>query len=249
MSDHLDHATHGDPTCPAVVALHAGGLTRHEWDPFLESWSPFFHIVAVTALGHGSSPNVPELSVSDMAGSVLELLDHLGIERAHFIGSSMGGTTALEILRRNPERVDRLVLYRASFMSTPEKREGLERFARPENWKSWGLERWMSRQHEPQGGPEAWHEVLRKVAGALGQEASRPALTPADLQAFNRPVLLIGGDRDELAPLEEILEMHRSFPVSSLWIVPGAGHVMGMETWRRPAFEAEILRFLQRSVE
>ena len=38
--------------------------------------------------------------------------------------------------------------------------------------------------------------------------------------------------------------MLRAFPRGALWIVPGAGHILGMETWRKRTFEQEVMRFL-----
>jgi 3-oxoadipate enol-lactonase len=240
----LDFIVQGDPESPPVVLLHAGGMTRREWDPFLDAWSARLRLIAITALGHGASPRAAELRVETLVSSTLEVLDHLGIRRAHFAGSSLGGTTALRIALSRPERVGRLVLYRCGYRIHPGMKTALERFASRENWQRWGLERWMSVEHAPQGGPSAWTEVVRRVAQSFSLEAARPEVTGEDLAGFDHPVLLISGDRDELVPLPEVLEMFRAFPRASLWVVPGAGHLMGMETWRREAFEREIARFL-----
>jgi pimeloyl-ACP methyl ester carboxylesterase len=238
----LEHRLHGDPTLPPLVLLHAGGMTREEWSPFLEGWSPHFRLVAPTALGHGASPNVDALSVAAMAASVLHLLDRLGIGRAHFLGSSMGGSTALEVARHRPERVDRLVLYRCGYRTGPGAREALERLAAPETWRRWGLERAMERQHAPQGGPDAWKKVIRRVVEGIARPGA--GATVEDLARIRCPTLLIGGDRDDLAPLDDLVAMYRALPAASLWIVPGAGHLLSMETWRRRAFQEEVRRFL-----
>lgn len=240
----LDYSSSGDPTRPALLLLHAGGLSRREWDPFLDAWAAHFHVIAPTAPGHGSSPPVSRLALSDLAASVRELCEQLGIRRAHVLGSSMGGATALEVARDDPDRVDRLILYRTGFRFGPPMAEALARFASPENWRRWGLEQWLAREHAPQGGPGAWMRVVRSVAEMISTGA--PRISAAELARFPRPVLIIGGDRDDLAPLDQAIEMYRAFPRASLWIVPAAGHVMGMETWRKQAFEQEVLRFLLR---
>jgi pimeloyl-ACP methyl ester carboxylesterase len=102
----------------------------------------------------------------------------------------------------------------------------------------------MERQHLPQGGPAAWLDVIRHVADLF----SRPeaSLSLADLTRISIPTLLIGGDRDDLVPLEDLVEMYRTLPRAALWVVPGAGHLLSMETWRRAAFQEEVRRFLTR---
>jgi 3-oxoadipate enol-lactonase len=250
----LDYSVHGTLRNPPLVLLHAGGLSRREWESFLPAWSEHFFVIAPSALAHGRSPNVPEISVPAMAAAVLALLDALGLPHAHLLGSSMGGATALHITLTHPEKVERLILYRFAHKGGPEHRHALARLARPEIWRQWGMEQWMAAEHAPQGGREAWKEVLKKVVRALEEDPTRPDTSPGSfptstldhLRRIEQSVLLIAGDRDDLAPVPNVVEMYQTLPKASLWIVPGAGHVMGMETWRRPAFEAEVLRFLRR---
>ncbi len=239
----LDATAQGDPSLPALVLLHAGGMTRREWEPFLPQWQAQFRLIAMTAPGHGASPSVADLDLDTLVAFTLEALDGLGIRRGHFLGSSMGGATALRIALRHPERVDRLVLYRSGYRASPGSREALGRLATAENWRRWGLARWMEREHEPQGGPVAWESVIRKVAAAF--ERPDASLRLDDLKRIQSPVLLIGGDRDELVPVEDLLEMYRALPRAALWVVPRAGHLLAMETWRREAFVSEVRRFLQ----
>lgn len=238
----LDAGIHGDPSRPALVLLHAGGITRREWDPFLPGWQEHFRIVTLTAPGHGASPRVDALTLDTLVTATIETLDALGIARSHLLGSSMGGATALRLALRHPQRVERLVLYRSGFRASPGAREALGRMATAENWRRWGLAGWMEREHEPQGGPAAWEAVIRRVADAF--ERPDASLSVADLAHLRAPVLLIGGDRDDFVPAEELLKMYRAFPKAYLWVVPGAGHLLAMETWRRAAFLAEVQRFL-----
>jgi len=239
----LDHAVYGGPEKPVLVLLHAGGMTRHEWDPFLAAWAPRFRLVVPTAPGHGASPADGALTVDSMADATLRLLDALGVERAHFLGSSMGGATSLRVALRRPDRVDRLILYRSGFRTGTSALAALRRMATPETWRHWGLEQWMQREHAPRGGPDEWRAVIRQVAAAF--ERPDASLDPADLARVAAPTLLIAGDRDNHVPLEDLVVMYRSIPEASLWIVPRAGHLMAMETWRRAAFLEEVRRFLE----
>lgn len=240
----LDAAVQGSVVAPPLLLLHAGGMTHHEWDPFLGAWKERFRIVAPSAPGHGASPAPPDLTLGSMAEAVLRLLDNLEIARTHVVGSSMGGATALRLALRAPERVDRLVLYRSGYRVVPSMQAALERMATPENWRQWRMERWMEREHAPQGGPTAWQAVIRRVAELF--ERPDASLSLADLARVAAPTLLIGGDRDPLVPLDDLIAMGKTIPAAATWVVPDAAHVMGMETWRRQAFTEEIARFLLR---
>jgi len=176
---------------------------------------------------------------------VLTLLDHLNVPRAHFLGSSMGGRTALWIALNHPQRVDRLILFRSSYRSRPETHEAVARMAEPETWRRWGLESWARREHLPQGGPDAWTSVARRVSEMLHRDPESET-TLADLARIASPTLLISGDRDPVVPLDDVITMHRTIPDAALWIAPNATHFLGTDSWRRPGFEAEVLRFLQR---
>jgi pimeloyl-ACP methyl ester carboxylesterase len=143
--------------------------------------------------------------------------------------------------------VERLVLYRSGYRSTPALARALARFAEPETWDRWGLRAVLEREHAPQGGPDAWKGVVRRVERAFAPDAPGASLPLEELARLDSPVLLIAGDRDDLVPLEDVVAMVRTLPDAALWVVPGAGHVLGMETWRRAAFQEEIRRFLESS--
>ncbi len=199
-----------------------------------------------SALGHGASPTVPALKISDMAAATVELLDSLGIAKAHILGSSMGGAIALWVALTAPARVDKLIIFRTSYRSSAAVYEGVLRMAEPEAWEQWRLDRWMSEQHAPQGGPDAWMEVTQKVAAAFDPSSSEHLHDLGDLATISSPTLIISGDRDPVVPLDDALAMYRTIPDAALWVLPNATHFMGTEGWRRESFEQEVLRFLRR---
>ena len=243
----LDYVTHGDSSNPALLLMHAGGLTYEEWTPFVEAWQPHFYLIMPSALAHGGSENVPELSISAMADATLALLDELGVEQAHMMGSSMGGAIAFWIALTAPDRVGKLVIYRTSYRSSPAVHKETVRMAHSETWRAWRLDTWLSEQHEPPGGPDAWQRVTEKVAAAFDPATTDHLHDLTELSTIESPTLIIAGDRDPVVPLGDAVEMYQTIPDASLWIVPHATHFMGMEGWRRPTFEQEILRFLRRA--
>src|SRR5262245_58354772 len=96
---------------PVVVFLHGLGGSRTSWQPQLEALAEQFCVVAWDARGTGASDDPPtELRFSDFADDLRRLLDHLGVERAHLVGQSMGALTIQEFCGRAPERVASVIL-------------------------------------------------------------------------------------------------------------------------------------------
>ncbi|ENJ6307382.1 esterase [Citrobacter freundii] len=67
------------------------------------------HIIQVDMRNHGLSPRSPEMNYPAMAQDLLDTLDDLQIEKAIFIGHSMGGKAVMALTALAPERVERLV--------------------------------------------------------------------------------------------------------------------------------------------
>lgn len=101
-----------------VLFLHPTPLDHDYWRPLLAELE-HVHAIAPDLRSHGASqlgtglpvggfalvPDAPVLTMAQLASDVLALLDYLGIQRAVFVGCSIGGYVLLELWRRAPERV------------------------------------------------------------------------------------------------------------------------------------------------
>ena len=113
-------------TCgkPALVMLHG---TAGHWEAFSSNFkahSADFDIFALDMIGCGftDKPNHP-LEIKDYMGHVLAFCDVMGIEKANFMGCSLGAWISAAIARNHPERVLKLVLLSASgYFSSAENR-------------------------------------------------------------------------------------------------------------------------------
>ena len=88
-----------------LVLLHGLGSHRGAWDAVVPALAGRFDVIAVDLPGFGESPPLPagtEPTPAALAAAVADLLDELGIERAHLAGNSLGGWVALELARLRP---------------------------------------------------------------------------------------------------------------------------------------------------
>jgi 3-oxoadipate enol-lactonase len=98
----------------AVLLLHALGASVDMWAPQLKALERHFRVLRYDVRGHGRSTwpaGAPaELTIADLAGDALAVLDAAGVGRAHWCGLSLGGMTAMWAAAEAPHRVGRLVL-------------------------------------------------------------------------------------------------------------------------------------------
>ena len=99
-----------------TVLLHSGGMCHGGMEAAKPAFAKHHRTIAPDLPGHGASPmRAAHLSIGDCGRGVLDTPRYARIERAHLVGSSMGGATALWLAVHHPARVAKLVLYRVSY--------------------------------------------------------------------------------------------------------------------------------------
>jgi pimeloyl-ACP methyl ester carboxylesterase len=98
-----------------VIFLHGIGGHLEAYAKNVVALADRFHTVAYDYIGHGlSAKPVIEYSPLVLAQHLADLMDALGLDRAHLCGESLGGWTSGHFAVRHPERVDRLILNTAA---------------------------------------------------------------------------------------------------------------------------------------
>src|SRR3954447_25054313 len=98
----------GDPSAETVLLLHGGGPGASAWSNFgrtLGVLAQRFHVLAVDQVGFGRSSKPAEFDKQFFAASadtLAELLDQLGIVKAHCVGNSLGGGTSVRVALDHP---------------------------------------------------------------------------------------------------------------------------------------------------
>jgi len=160
-------------------------------------------VIAFDARGHGASgkPHDPEAYDRDaMAGDVVRLMDHLGIERADLAGYSMGGFTSASLLAKHPERFNSVVLAGVGD-SVIEPGQASMRGRSRHIAEAMRASAGARHDDETARGFRVFAEALGNDLQALAAVVSAPdraMFDPAVLAGNTLPVLVLVGDADAL---------------------------------------------------
>ncbi len=104
---YLDNSGRVDVTAKTLVMIHGLGADKDTWLPVSRYLAPHFRLLIPDLAGHGGSVRDVSLNfgIDAQASRVLELLESLEVERAHVIGSSMGGAVAAHLAQKRPKTV------------------------------------------------------------------------------------------------------------------------------------------------
>jgi pimeloyl-ACP methyl ester carboxylesterase len=221
-----------------VVMLHGLGATKLSLLPTLGALADRFHCIAPDLPGFGDShkPIGAAYDPPFFAAAVVDLLDRLGIERAHLVGNSLGGRVALEVGMRHPDRVLRLGLLAPSLAWRRERRWApMLRFVRPElglvqlaperitdavvrrlipgsddGWAAAGVDEFLRAYKTPRG-RAAFYAAARQIY------LEEPDGFWSRLRTLEPDALFVWGKRDKIVPLGFARHVSEA--------VPGARHV------------------------
>jgi 3-oxoadipate enol-lactonase len=236
----------GPEDAPVLLFASSLGTTHEMWEPQATALRDELRVLRYDHRGHGGSPAPPgPYSIDELAGDALALLDALGIERATFVGLSIGGAVAISAALRAPERFERLVLCStAAHFGPPEQwheRAATVRARGVEAVADGALERWLTPQ-----APADLRERLRAMLLSTPREgyaACCEALAGYDargrLHELTMPVLAIAGADDPTTPPSALQAIVDEVPAGRLHVVERARHIANVE---RPEEFTRVLR-------
>ena len=223
------------------------------WDDQAAALKNEFRVLRYDQRGHGGTdaPQGP-YTFEMLAADVIGLFDALKIARAHFVGLSMGGMTAVLLAQKYADRFDKVVACDCGPASTPQSAQQWdERIATA---KTGGMQalvdstiaRWCPPDFVAANKPatDRLRQMIRTTplngfvgcAQALSNYDLRPGL--ADI---NRPMLFVCGTKD--AALPGAKGFHAAVKGSKMVEVEGAGHISNVE--QPEFFTAAVKDFLQ----
>lgn len=220
-----------------LVFVHGAVTTRDLFLDLLGAFSPRVRGIAVDLRGYGDSDkpgwgyNIPQF-VSDL----IRVADHLGVDRAVWLGVSMGGMVVQRLCLDHPSRVGALVLVSTSdgALAGGLLERNLDGIGRTEDYQilsetiidgsfpsgvAPALQKRL-KERIPTWDAQVLREVLKSIKGFRSRE---------DLYRIFQPTLILVGSEDEQTPPAFAKRLHQAIPESRLVIFEGCGHFMMLE--------------------
>lgn len=238
---HLYYEVQGEGS--PLVLLHGGLMSVDlNFATLIPALAAKHQVIGVELQGHGRTGDIDrELTPAASAGDVVALLDHLGIERAHVLGHSMGGAVAMELAVSYPERVRSVVPASITVrpegmhpdLTDPSKFATSTRMPTADDFTAMKDTYARLSPH-----PEHFDEFMARLSSS---NADLVGWSDEQLAKVGAPVLLVIGDHD-FTTVGHAALMLDLIPGSQLAVLPGTTH---MDVTRKPDLLLPILaRFL-----
>lgn len=241
----------GEGNDEAILFLQGSGPGATAWSNWqfaLPTLGESYDCLAPDLIGYGNSdhPDDPPQGVAPWldiwVNQQIELLDNLGLSKAHLVGNSMGGALSLHLLHRHPDRVDRVVLMGTmgpphqitqwldelwGFYDDPSQEkmaEAIARFVYDPDAVGGDLESIAEERY-----PAAMDENVQRSFAAMfppprQKHVDDLVLPDLAFQRMDRPVLLVHGREDGIIPLETSLYLLERLPNVHLHVIGQARH-------------------------
>jgi len=235
------HFTDSGGRGEAVLLVRAIGCDHRMWDGLGEALSTRFRVIRMDVRGHGrSAVTEGPYSLDQLADDARGVLDSLEIDKAHWVGLSMGGMIGQAFALRHPSRLRKLVL--ANTTST---------------YGTQGPEMWAARvKAVSEGGMAAIKELAMQryftdefrasdadVVDRIGQgflatdpegyiaccHAIAKLDFAGDLHRIKAPTLVIAGEKDVGTPVAMSESLANAIPGAKLVVIRGAAHLSALE--------------------
>lgn len=222
---------------PPLVHLHgAGGMRLNQAHDLL---ARRFRVIAFEMPGFGTEPNQRSHDMAELAATMAQAVQAIGLERVNLMGTSFGGKVALLLALQSPELVRALVLESPAAI----RFEG----AQPPSGTPDAMARRLYAHPErmpplPNVDPALAAQIAALTKRLRGPD--RDADLEARLPGLTIPVLAVFGTRDTVTPPELGRIYKDLLPDAQLVLVYDAGHAIAAE--RPEAFVEVVADFLER---
>lgn len=238
----ISYQVEGPENAPWLILSNSLATDRRMWDAQMDVFLASRRVLRYDTRGHGQSESVQgPYTFDQLTGDVLALYDALSIERADFLGLSLGGMTGLALAIRAPEKVGKLICcdaraqapepYKAMWDGNIARLHevGIDGMVEPT------IGRWFTAPYLEAPENAAVLDVVRsmiKGTSPAGYEGVARLLQTLDLQgqlaSIKSETLYVTGEADMAAPVAAMQEMADLTGVT-LTVIPNAAHLSSIE--------------------
>ena len=236
----MNYEISGNENKPWLTFSNSLATDMRMWDGQAAAFADDFYILRYDKRGHGKSdsPGGP-YTMEQLAGDLVALWDHLGIQKSYFIGLSIGGMTGQSLLLNHPDRLEATALTNTMSLCRPEFQAAWDQRIALAEEKGMGalvdptMERWFTEGFRGTGAP-ALDTVRDMIAGTttngyVSCARAIQGLAYLDrLKTIDHPVLLMSGAHDGGTPESGMALMHNEMKGSE-YIVLDAAHISNIE--------------------
>jgi pimeloyl-ACP methyl ester carboxylesterase len=247
----IHYRDEGNKEGPAILLIHGSNSLLQTWEPVVALLGDKYRLISLDLYGHGlTGPQANgNYSADTNIAAATKVLDTVGVEKAYWVGNSMGGWLSWRAGLAVPERISGLVLIDASGAQTDEKvkpylaarlaRSSIGQLLLPEITPKFLV---RSSLEENFAQPERLTDELvtrywellrfpgnRQASVARGKTAREPEKW-AEVGNLKMPVLLLWGEQDKVIPVSHAKAFEEAIPGSKLIIYKDAGHLPMEET-------------------
>jgi len=243
--DGIETVTYAIGQGKPLVYFHGGG-TFHgfEWSRALANDFRVYHPIHPN---FGESGDAPFDQMADYVQHYEMLFPALGLDVFHLAGASMGGHMAARYAAANPGDIDRLVLNAAAGLKSDQAQVGNFGQVPPDEIRfmfvtdpAW-IEPYWPTNPTPEWQALRDREQRAAFASREDADATDRALREG-LKGFERPTLLLWGEKDRVVPPSFVQEWQEVLPEAEVAMIPNGGHLLLDEF---PAAVEAMRRFLK----
>ena len=241
--NHLKIKIDGNTELPKIIFSNSLGTDNRMWNPQIEMLKDKFCLIRYDTRGHGnSSPVEGPYSFEMLENDVITILDNLKIDKAHFIGLSIGGMTSLGLALKHQNRFNKIICCAARadnpppFVDSWNQRISVIEEKGTDGVVDGSLDRWYSKEFKDNSKNNdiinLSKDMIRGTSsnGYIGCAHALKTLNYLkDLSTINREMLFIAGEKDMGAPALAMEEMSHLTPNSKYVCIPGAAHILNIE--------------------
>lgn len=244
----------GKEGAPWITFSHALCNNLSLWDEQVALLAGRYRILRYDQRGHGASPPVKgPFTFAMLIADVVALWDHLGIDRSHWCGLSIGGMIGYGLAQDHGHRMLSLIACDARPDAPPDyqayfqHRIDAAREAGMEALVALSIDRWFTPETRAKNPPalEKVRQMIRTTSPE-GHEGCCEALKTlafgARLGEIRVPTLIVGGAADKGAPADVLGAAAAAIRGAKHAVLPACGHIANIEN--PPAFNAALESFL-----